>query len=889
MAEVITPASRRFHYYVNIIGRAIAWSLVAALGLLIAAQLVFFSIHAAHMLGYPYPLDYGEGPLLAQVDLLRARMPIWQLYADPDRAPYAIVNYPPVYHLAALLLALPLGSALLAGRLVALAAALVAVGALGMLADGGRTTNDQRPTTDDRRPTTDDRPRRIARFRHWSLVVRLLVVLAFLALPIVREWSVVMRVDMLGVCLGLWGLVVIQRNRGRALLWAALPLALSLLVKPSLIAAPAAALLWLLFRDWRRALLLGGLIALIGGLAVGALQLGSGGWFLVHVLEANANAWDPRLAYGLWHDQMLILWPLVAAAALSVVFQMAGGRWQVASRKSQAAGNVPIPHPPSPIPYLLLPIYYTLFGAIVALGVGKVGAYTNYFLEFYAGLIWLAAAVTTDDGRRTTDDQMPSFVFRLSSFVPPVVTLLVAGSLLRYYPIWSESYLKLAGIIEGRNPPRIIAGGYGVWQDLRRERDILATLSGVNAALVAQVRAAGAPIFTDVPGVAAQADQLARLQVFEYRQLLDAGLADQRPLLRDMANGHVPLVALDYLGNWLTPEMIAMITHRYAQDGSRGTYDLYRPIDPGPAITIDLGFPAGLRLAGYHLAPSPGRPAYHGGETALLTLEWRQEPGARSQEPGARSIDVVVRVTDRQGRMLLQIARPLLYGALPSSSWGDTTVQHMQPIALPPNLPAGTYRIAIALRAGERDLAPPQALAPLIVERSAGRQLGENGFYVPAPLLDAWARLGGDAGPGDPLMPATPFQGYTLQCFVRACLTLAGDQVQQLPLGELVHLADVGLPTAPLPSAARQDAGMTMHFLETGQALDADFRDYWREHGGADVLGPPITPTLILGDRIVQYTRYARLERPASGGRVRLGRLGEEYLRLPGGVPYRWP
>jgi hypothetical protein len=412
----------------------------------------------------------------------------------------------------------------------------------------------------------------------------------------------------------------------------------------------------------------------------------------------------------------------------------------------------------------------------------------------------------------------------------------------------------------------------------------------VNAALVGQVRAAGAPIFTDVPGVAAQADQLARLQVFEYRQLLDAGLADQRPLLRDIANGRVPLVVLDYLGNWLTPEMIAMITHRYAQDGSRGTYDLYRPVDPGPAVRVDLGFPAGLRLAGYHLAPSLGWLAYHGGETALLTLEWRQATGNRRQDASIdNGIQVVVQLTDAQGRRLLETSRPLLYGALPPSGWADTTVQHMQPIALPPNLPAGTYRMAITLRAGERDLAPPQALAPLLVERSAGRQLGENGFYVPAPLLDAWARLGGDEGPGDPLMPATPFQGYTLQCFARACLKLAGDQVQQLPLGELVHLADVGLPMAPLPDAARQDAGMTMHFPETGQTLDADFLGYWREHGGADVLGPPITPALIRGDRIVQYTRYARLERPRSGGRIRMGRLGEEFLRLPGGVPYRWP
>ena len=370
MAEAITPAPRRSRHYVNLIGRASAWALVAVLGLLIAAQLVFFAIHAEHMLRYPYPLDYGEGPLLAQVDLLRAGTPVWQLYADPDRAPYVIVNYPPVYHLATLLVALPLGNALLAGRLVSLAAALAAVGALWLLSREPRTAEIR---TENQEPRTAMNNRFSVLGSRFLIVLgsRFLVVLAFLALPIVREWSVVMRVDMLGVCLGLWGLVIVQRQRGRALLWAALPLALSLLVKPSLIAAPAAALLWLLFRDWRRALWLGALITLIGGLAVAALQLGSGGWFLVHVLSANANAWDRQLAYGFWHDQMLILWPLVAAAVLSIMWQ--GGR-DAKFRVSTA------------------PIYYTLFGAIVALGVGKVGAYANYFLEFYAGLIWLTAS-----------------------------------------------------------------------------------------------------------------------------------------------------------------------------------------------------------------------------------------------------------------------------------------------------------------------------------------------------------------------------------------------------------------------------------------------------------------------------------------------------------------
>ena len=158
---------------------------------------------------------------------------------------------------------------------------------------------------------------------------------------------------------------------------------------------------------------------------------------------------------------------------------------------------------------------------------------------------------------------------------------------------------------------------------------------GVNAALVGEVRAAGAPIFTDVPGVAAQAGQLARLQAFEHRQLLDAGRWDQRPLLRDLANGRVPLVVLDYLGNWLTPEMIALITHRYAQDGSRGTYDLYRPVDPGPAVAADLAFPPGRGWSATISRSPLGRPIYRGGETVLLTLDWRLDPAGTEEQAAA--------------------------------------------------------------------------------------------------------------------------------------------------------------------------------------------------------------------------------------------------------------
>jgi len=53
------------------VSQGVAWALCGILGLTVAAHLLFFAIHATHSFSYPYPLDYGEGPLLAQVNLLR--------------------------------------------------------------------------------------------------------------------------------------------------------------------------------------------------------------------------------------------------------------------------------------------------------------------------------------------------------------------------------------------------------------------------------------------------------------------------------------------------------------------------------------------------------------------------------------------------------------------------------------------------------------------------------------------------------------------------------------------------------------------------------------------------------------------------------------------------
>ncbi len=48
-------------------------------------------------IAYPFPIDYGEGPLLRQLTYLQQGGTLTGLYGDPGQPPYLVVNYPPVY------------------------------------------------------------------------------------------------------------------------------------------------------------------------------------------------------------------------------------------------------------------------------------------------------------------------------------------------------------------------------------------------------------------------------------------------------------------------------------------------------------------------------------------------------------------------------------------------------------------------------------------------------------------------------------------------------------------------------------------------------------------------------------------------------------------------
>ncbi|PMP80272.1 MAG: hypothetical protein C0184_09295, partial [Chloroflexus aggregans] len=448
--------------------------LLSVLAGLVTLYIWYAAEHVRLLLSFPFPLDYGEGPLLAQVRHLTDRYDLHQLYADPSRAPFLIVNYPPLFLLLSAGLTVLIGMPLVAGRLIALAAAIAATAALAAL---------------------------IGRRGAW-------LALLWLAVPVVREWMPLMRVDLLGVALGLWAVWVADNDRLPPVWRGALAGGLAvgcLLTKPSLIAGPLAVATiflaeWIRLRPQpephaRYALLTFLATAtLAGGGIVAALAWATQGWFLIHVIAANANRWEADLALGFWRQQLTLRWPLAIAALL-------GGAivWRTERRK------------------MLLPaLTYTLAGTLGAIGVGKVGAYANYFFEWYAGLIWLCglgwSTLTAVNQRRSVRSLAMSSLLILS--------------LLYYPPLWDANRLRPAGLIEP-SPPRLAFGQYGLWADVRREADVLAALTRTGMALAREARTAGPVIFTDVPGLASGAGVTARIPVFEFRQLLDQGLADQ--------------------------------------------------------------------------------------------------------------------------------------------------------------------------------------------------------------------------------------------------------------------------------------------------------------------------------------------------------------------------
>ena len=310
--------------------------LSVALVALCAAAVAYFAWHALRAITFPFPLDYGEGPLLDQARRIDAGENIYSV--DRTHYPLTISNYPPLYPTLLALLRTAFGPSFAAARSMTVLSALACAGLVGGIV---------RATTRDGR----------AAFIAFSL---------FLASPYVVFWSTLVRIDFVALAFSLAALALLTHKRDAPMtpvLAALLILAAALTRQSHLLAAPLAGFGALLGTGWRRASFFAATLVLGGGAAFVTLQAATGGGFFFHVVTANANPLSFALLIFFLKDALFTTGPLVAIAL--VVARAAWFRGRPEAR--------------------LLTLY--LLGTILTLvTIGKIGSHVNYLLELVAAV-----------------------------------------------------------------------------------------------------------------------------------------------------------------------------------------------------------------------------------------------------------------------------------------------------------------------------------------------------------------------------------------------------------------------------------------------------------------------------------------------------------------------
>ncbi len=307
----------------------------------LVAALVIFGLHAILSDTHPYPLDYGEAPLINQAMQLAAGENIYR--PSLESPPFTIANYPPLYVISLLPIVNGSVNPFQMGRVISTLAALTAAVFLGL--------------------TT------LHLYRNRLAAITTSVL--FLSFPYVVEWSARARVDCLALAFAAAALYIFARWPGSK--WGFLSGGLLLVAaaytrQSYALAAPLAAFVWLGSYKKRRALQLALLVGGVGGALFLVLNTLTQGGFAYNIIAANANEFSlERLQHNLeklWNEAAIIL-------VMGAVFLLAA--WK--SAKGWA---------------LLAPFLLGAFAS--ALTIGKIGSNVNYFLELTAALSLVGGA-----------------------------------------------------------------------------------------------------------------------------------------------------------------------------------------------------------------------------------------------------------------------------------------------------------------------------------------------------------------------------------------------------------------------------------------------------------------------------------------------------------------
>ena len=575
-------------------------------------------------LAYPYQFLHGEGLMLEFSRRLMAGEPV---YKPLTAFPLGTCNYAPLPLVLARLTFPILGFGYAAGRVWVLVATLaIAVILFAWVRRAGG-----------------------------QLVPALVASLAWLGAPYVYRWMPQFRVDLLGLALSLAGVYVVWRSRSRyAILGAALLFVLGLYCKQSFLAAPAAAFLYLLARDRRQALLLAGVMLLLGGIPFVALNITTHGAFWDSLVSANVNPFKLDLLVSQVVGFVRIHWPLMLLAAAFLI--LSTGRRAAAT--DDAAGRRPQAN-------ALIVIYIAL--ALLTMGLaGKVGSWENYFLEPLAALCLGAglgsARLMAGTGRQAGSSLRPVRLRDSARWVVPVLVVV-----------------------------QVIV----MWHTPASAARIMRADAAANEALHPVVAAAPGMVLSEDMGLLVQAGKPVVYYDFEFSQLALAGRWDQSWEVNNLRQGAFSLVIfegdarieVEKYGRY-TRTFMSALDYGYRRAERVGKYLVYRPAPLDRDRNMRLT--GGLALVGHTLPPVEIDP----GGTISLDVVWQ------ATQPMTESYTSFVHLVDATGQGYAGDDHQAWDGLYPTTRWVEGEMVRMAySLTLPVDLPPGLY----TLRAGWYD------------------------------------------------------------------------------------------------------------------------------------------------------------------------------------------
>jgi hypothetical protein len=205
--------------------------------------------------------------------------------------------------------------------------------------------------------------------------------------------------------------VLEARAPGGWLAGAAICFLVGLYTKQTIVDAVAAGLLAVALRDLRAAIVLGAVVAAVGGAILLALNMMTGGAFWLNVVVGNVNPFDTKQAIDYYQNFLTLHLVIVALAA-----------WQVArAARARTLGPFEI---------------YWVLSLILAVSVGKWGAGESYFLAPIAASAVLAGQAVADVHRLAV--ARPQLLAGIGGLLLVQAVLFSHGPLFRLGPIFAD-------------------------------------------------------------------------------------------------------------------------------------------------------------------------------------------------------------------------------------------------------------------------------------------------------------------------------------------------------------------------------------------------------------------------------------------------------------------